>query len=105
LFVKHFSCPPAPILLEKLLTGGKARGMGQLDTAGNGRLIGGRLVAAADCELGNSGTESDMVTMRAVMMTAKWRNFASRHFSGAVINFLDGHANYFKDSSAIPNEI
>jgi hypothetical protein len=45
-----------------------------------------------------------MVIMRAVMMTAKWRNFASRHFSGGVINLLDGHANYFKDSSAIPNE-
>ena len=27
----------------------------------------------------------------------RWRNFASRHFSGGVINFLDGHAKYFKD--------
>jgi len=27
----------------------------------------------------------------------RWRNFASRHSSGGVINFLDGHAKYFKD--------
>lgn len=27
----------------------------------------------------------------------RWRSFASRHESGGVINFLDGHANYFKD--------
>jgi prepilin-type N-terminal cleavage/methylation domain-containing protein len=27
----------------------------------------------------------------------RWRSFASRHFSGGVINFLDGHAKYFKD--------
>ena len=39
-----------------------------------------------------------MVTMRAAMITAKWRSFASRHFSGVVINFLDGHAKCFKDS-------
>ena len=42
--------------------------------------------------------ESDMVTMRAAMMTARWRNFAPRHFSGGVINFLDGHAKHFKPS-------
>jgi hypothetical protein len=57
-----------------------------------------RLAAAADCELRNSGTESDMLTMRAAMMTAKWRNFASRHHSGGVISFLGGHAQHFKDS-------
>jgi prepilin-type N-terminal cleavage/methylation domain-containing protein len=27
----------------------------------------------------------------------RWRNFASRHFDGGVITFLDGHAKYFKD--------
>ena len=38
-----------------------------------------------------------MVTMRAAMMTAKWRNFASRHYSGGVIKLLDGHAKHLKD--------
>ena len=28
----------------------------------------------------------------------RWRNFASRHNNGGVINFLDGHAKYFKNS-------
>jgi prepilin-type N-terminal cleavage/methylation domain-containing protein len=27
----------------------------------------------------------------------RWRSFASRHMSGGVINFLDGHGKYFKD--------
>jgi prepilin-type N-terminal cleavage/methylation domain-containing protein len=27
----------------------------------------------------------------------RWRSFASRHASGGVMNFLDGHAFYFKD--------
>jgi prepilin-type N-terminal cleavage/methylation domain-containing protein len=27
----------------------------------------------------------------------RWRNFASRHFNGGVLNFIDGHAKYFKD--------
>ena len=27
----------------------------------------------------------------------RWRSFASRHNSGGVINFLDGHVKYFKD--------
>jgi len=27
----------------------------------------------------------------------RWRSFASRHESGGVINFLDGHAKYYKD--------
>ena len=39
-----------------------------------------------------------MVIMRAAVMTARWRNFASRHFSGGVINFLDGRARHFKAS-------
>jgi len=28
----------------------------------------------------------------------RWRSFASRHMTGGVINFLDGHAKYFKDN-------
>ena len=28
----------------------------------------------------------------------RWRNFASRHNKGGVINFLDGHARYYKNS-------
>jgi prepilin-type N-terminal cleavage/methylation domain-containing protein len=28
----------------------------------------------------------------------RFKNLASRHFSGAVINFVDGHAKYYKDS-------
>jgi prepilin-type N-terminal cleavage/methylation domain-containing protein len=27
----------------------------------------------------------------------RWRNLASRHVTGAVLNFCDGHARYFKD--------
>ena len=27
----------------------------------------------------------------------RWHSFASRHFSGGVINFIDGHAKYYKD--------
>jgi prepilin-type N-terminal cleavage/methylation domain-containing protein/prepilin-type processing-associated H-X9-DG protein len=27
----------------------------------------------------------------------RWRSFASRHNGGGVINFIDGHANYFKN--------
>jgi prepilin-type N-terminal cleavage/methylation domain-containing protein len=27
----------------------------------------------------------------------RWRNYASRHEAGGVINFLDGHAKYYKD--------
>jgi prepilin-type N-terminal cleavage/methylation domain-containing protein len=28
----------------------------------------------------------------------RWRSFASRHMSGGVMNFLDGHGKYFKDN-------
>jgi prepilin-type processing-associated H-X9-DG protein len=28
----------------------------------------------------------------------RWRSYASRHNSGGVINFLDGHAKYYKNS-------
>ena len=39
----------------------------------------------------------------------RWRSFASRHFSGGVINFIDGHAKYFKDryvtNGAAGNEV
>ena len=35
-------------------------------------------------------------TFNSVNPASRWRNFASRHENGGMINFLDGHAAYFK---------
>jgi prepilin-type N-terminal cleavage/methylation domain-containing protein/prepilin-type processing-associated H-X9-DG protein len=51
-----------------------------------------------DCVF-NPGTEvvNSSPQYNSVNPANRWRSFASRHNSGGVINFLDGHAKYFTD--------
>ena len=50
-----------------------------------------------DCVFSPSEVVNGSPQFNSVNPANRWRNFASRHFSGGVINFLDGHAKYFKD--------
>lgn len=45
----------------------------------------------------NTETDNDAPQDNSVLPGLRWKTLASRHFKGAVLNFCDGHARYFKD--------